>query len=411
MFISSYEWRSQVMDYLGSTGMLPELTDREIAYGFPIGMSDSSIQENSPPMRRGPSDHPIQVLDTILLNALTKSPCVITFSGGRDSSLLLARAAMVAKKHGLPGPVALTHRYPAEDVDAQETVWQHRVVDHLRLLDLPVEWIINDVTTEFDILGKPLTDLLTMNGRPFFPPASGASLFDYQFAAGGSLVTGEFGDELFANSRSYRFRRSISELKYSGRTSMRRVVRPLFPSMRSIGAEEIAMLTGITWLTEDALHGLFASVKQAADDDFGWKSEVRRKLKTRAVQVSLETRDRIAGLFDCIPVDPFLDFQFIDSWFGHIDYFGISRSQSMRLLSDGMLPDSVIDRESKAFFNRSRFGEDTKSFAAKWDGAGIESPDVDVSRLRDAWMQNLVTLQSAMLLQQAWLSDGHNSVR
>lgn len=393
------------MDYLGSKGMLPALTDREIAYGFPLGMSESLIPKNRPLRRRGSSSNPIDVLDEILLEALRKTPCVVTFSGGRDSSLLLARAAMVAKKHGLPAPVALTHRYPAEDVDAQETEWQNRVVDHLRVLDLPLEWVINDVTTEFDILGKPLTDLLAANGRPFFPPASGSSLFDYNFAAGGSLVTGEFGDELFANSRSYRFRRSLSELRTPSRNSIRSIVRPLLRSMRSVDAEEIAILTGITWLTEDARRELLASFKEASDDDFGWKSEVRRKLDTRALSVSIMTRDRIAGLFGSTPVDPFLDPRFIESWCSYIGYFGVSRNQSMRILSDGLLPDSVIEREGKAFFNRSRFGEDTKNFTTNWDGAGLDLPEVDVGLLREAWKQNLVTLQSAILLQHAWLQS------
>ncbi|MDV6304439.1 asparagine synthase-related protein [Rhodococcus cerastii] len=393
------------MDNLGSLGMLPELTDREIAYGFPIGSAESEIRKGQPLRRRRPQSSPIEILDRILMEALSKTPCVIAFSGGRDSSLLLARAAMVAKKHGLPRPVALTHRYPAEDTDAQETEWQNRVIDHLRLLDLPLEWVINDVSTEFDILGKPLTNLLAANGRPFYPPASGSTLFDCKFASGGSVVTGEFGDELFGSSRSYRFRRAVSAFRLSEPKTIKGVVRPLLRTMRAVDVDEITQLTGVSWLTTEERALFLQDTKRAVDDSFGWRGEVRRKLTLRNLDVFVETRDRIAELFDCLAVDPFLDYKFIESWLDWVGYFGMSRETAMSVLSDGLLPESVITRRGKAFFNRSRFGDETRKFLANWNGDGTSNPHVDAELMQAVWTQKLVPLQSALLLQQAWLAS------
>jgi hypothetical protein len=46
------------------------------------------------------------VLEELISPALERPPCVIGFSGGRDSSSLLALATHLARREGLPMPVA-----------------------------------------------------------------------------------------------------------------------------------------------------------------------------------------------------------------------------------------------------------------------------------------------------------------
>ena len=67
----------------------------------------------------------------------------MSFSGGRDSSALLAVALNVARRQGLPEPVALTLRY-SENTDTEESAWQKLVVDHLR----PKAWEIVEVAPD-----------------------------------------------------------------------------------------------------------------------------------------------------------------------------------------------------------------------------------------------------------------------
>ena len=74
---------------------------------------------------------PRTVLEEILVEELSARPCMVSFSGGRDSSALLAVALEVARQHGLPEPVAFTLRYPG-DTDAEESAWQQLVIDYLR---------------------------------------------------------------------------------------------------------------------------------------------------------------------------------------------------------------------------------------------------------------------------------------
>ena len=52
-----------------------------------------------------PTADPRPTLERILLGALQRAPCVVAFSGGRDSSALLAEATRVARVHGLEDPV------------------------------------------------------------------------------------------------------------------------------------------------------------------------------------------------------------------------------------------------------------------------------------------------------------------
>jgi len=54
--------------------------------------------------------------------ALLRPPCVVAFSGGRDSSRLLAAAADLAAREDLAPPTAYTFRYPL-DPAADESHW------------------------------------------------------------------------------------------------------------------------------------------------------------------------------------------------------------------------------------------------------------------------------------------------
>ena len=49
---------------------------------------------------------------SVLLRSLQRPPCVVAFSGGRDSAGLLAAATRAARRHGLPLPIPATYRFP-----------------------------------------------------------------------------------------------------------------------------------------------------------------------------------------------------------------------------------------------------------------------------------------------------------
>ena len=100
------------------------------------------------PRRHAATSELPAVLENVLLRSLQRPPCVVAFSGGRDSGGLLAAAAGAARRHGLPLPIPATYRFPGVR-DADENAWQDMVVRHIDLED----WVRIDITDELDLVG------------------------------------------------------------------------------------------------------------------------------------------------------------------------------------------------------------------------------------------------------------------
>ena len=91
--------------------------------------------------------------------ALVDGPCYVTFSGGRDSSAVLAAATALARREGHALPIPVTRVYP-DLPDTDESDWQRAVVDHLGL----TEWVRLELRDgESDLLGAAARDAL---GQP-----------------------------------------------------------------------------------------------------------------------------------------------------------------------------------------------------------------------------------------------------
>ena len=77
----------------------------------------------------------------------------------------------------------------------------------------------------------------------------------------------------------------------------------------------------------------------------------------------------------------------------------------MRALFSDVLPDPVLARSSKVFFDRTRFGAGERTFAAAWTGEGVDPDLVDPNALRRHWLEEQPPLPNSMsLLHQAWLA-------
>ena len=68
-----------------------------------------------------------------------------------------------------------------------------------------------------------------------------------------------------------------------------------------------------------------------------------------------------------------------------------------------LLPAPVLERSSKATFNRVAFGPRCRAFVDSWDGAGVDRSVVDPDRLRATWQEEQVHALSFALLQSVWL--------
>ena len=165
---------------------MSRLTPLEIASGLPFGAPERIV-----PLPR-PGVGAREALEAAMLPALRRSPCLVSFSGGRDSSTVLAAATALARREGLPDPVPATLRAPGA-ARADETEWQERVVAHVGIAD----WERIEVHDELDALGPYATRVLRRHGL-LWPFNIHFHLPLLDRARGGSLLTGVGGDELFS---------------------------------------------------------------------------------------------------------------------------------------------------------------------------------------------------------------------
>src|SRR5262245_27960985 len=102
---------------------------------------------------------PRAALGLALMPALRRPPCVVSFSGGCDSSLVLAAATETARREGLPLPIPITVRV-AGDAESDERWWQELVIRHLALPD----WTRVEVGDDLDCIGPLAQSVLLRHG-------------------------------------------------------------------------------------------------------------------------------------------------------------------------------------------------------------------------------------------------------
>ena len=148
---------------------LPTLDPLEMHSGVIVGDRRSPPEPDLDPLR---ASDVLGALEELLLPALTRPPCMVAFSGGRDSSVLLAVATHVARRHGLDDPIPLTRRYP-DHPRTNEDEWQELTVRHLGLTN----WEILQIRSEVEALGPVAREALRRHGLHWPGNAHGMNVF------------------------------------------------------------------------------------------------------------------------------------------------------------------------------------------------------------------------------------------
>jgi asparagine synthase len=377
----------------GSHGILG-LSGLDIAVAMPYG-------EVPVPALPEPRSGPVAALETVLREALLRPPTVVAFSGGRDSSALLAVAARVARREGLEPPIAATQRFP-DVATSQESDWQEAVIRHVGVRD----WEILTPGEDLDVIGPIATAALSRHG-PLSPPNAHFVVPMAELARGGTLVTGLDGDLVLGG---WRWARMGALLRGALRPQARDLLRAgLFAAPRRVQQQ---WLTGqsriaLPWLTSEAgravaeLRGRQALVQPRRFDRFVDWARRRRHLAVLRRQYELIGDDAGARV-----AHPLIDERFLAAYgaAGGRRGFG-DRTAVMRALFADALPGATLSRGTKATFDGAFLGERAREFAARWDGAGVDPELIDVAALMEDWRGPAISFRSSSLMQWLWLRE------
>jgi len=379
---------------------VPNLTPLELATDSVFGI-DPAIPSLAP---ESSSSSPLVALERAVLPAVAKPPCVVTFSGGRDSSLILAVAARVARREGLPLPVPATLRFVGLE-HAEESKWQDMVLGHLKL----DQRVILDIRSELDLVGPRAGRLLLRHGIlwPLNVYLHAALIAP---ARGGSLMTGMTGDSLFGEGRWFRTQEVLSGRRRPEPRDILRVGLAFAPRWVRQPVLRRRVET-VPWLRKSARQAYIEARSRAeASTPWQWDRWVDHLSRRRAWRVANESMSELAVAEGTTHVQPLGDRSFLGSLAraGGRHGFG-DRTMVMRALFAEVLPDPVLARSDKARFGAAFIGSHTREFAWAWQGRGVDPDIVDLDALRAAWVTERFNPRAALLLQAAWLHEkgGH----
>lgn len=371
------------------------LTPLEVATGFVTGPSEA---EPLPALTAAVS--PRAALERGILPALERTPCLVSFSGGRDSSALLALATDLARRHGLPAPGAVTARFPAQP-RSEESAWQERVVGHVGVKD----WECREFADELDLVGPVAGPLLRRHGL-LYPAQAHFHAPLFVAARGGTLITGFGGDEVLGLGR---FRRAVDVVTGRARPRPRdalNVVHMLAPEpARRRWRRRTARRVPLPWLLPAAREELLALAAREDAEPARWAARLRWLARRRWVAAVTASLGALAHDVGARVVHPFVDRGFLAALAAERPLVGPGdRDAVMRALFADLLPDDVLTRADKTGFRDAYWGPHSREFAASWSGGGVDREVVDEDVLRRLWATGRPLLPTALLLQSAWLA-------
>ncbi len=345
-------------------------------------------------------------LENAMVRALHRPPCVVSFSGGRDSSAVLALATHVARREGLPMPIPVSIRFSSCD-SADEDSWQELVIRHLGISD----WTRLVFDDELDNLGPYARAVLERHGL-LWPANLHSQLPVAEQAPGGTLLTGFGGDELFTPSPAWRRVNQVlaRQVPWVPRDLLRIAVAHGPAPLRRIPMRRwLADDPPRPWLRPEAERQLARiMVREVAAVPIRWDTGMDagwwRLRYRRVVEVGLNL---IGDMHDVLVGHPLTDVVVVAAMARQGGRLGYpTRMAAMQELVGDLLPKQVIARTSKAVLTGAFWNRHSIDFSAAWDRTGVDPEIVDVDVLHRMWTaaNELPDGRTYSLLQSAWLA-------
>jgi asparagine synthase (glutamine-hydrolysing) len=321
-------------------------------------------------------------MERAILPALLRPPCMVSFSGGMDSSFVLAIAARIARREGLPVPIPVTWRFK-DAPRAEESAWQDRVVDALRLDDRTVLHAGDDL----DLVGPVAQRLLGRHGV-LHPVNVHLHLPLVEAAAGGSLLTGAGGDQVLSRRRRRAITRSRALVPGGLAAAVRCRHHDPCPWLRPTVARRV----------HRAFRAEMLAGQRAPKGRIAWPAG------RRDLQMTCSSLAAVAADHDVRLVNPLLDADVLLALTAP-GLEGLSRAELLSAVAPADLPAAVVAPRPKAYFREVFLRDPTRRFVGSWDGRGVDEDLVDVDALARAWSVWPIPPGTAGLVQQAWLAS------
>jgi hypothetical protein len=367
----------------------------DVACGMVIGSVPGATTWSVPASDRSP----LEMVEQVVLEGLCRPPCLISFSGGRDSSSLLAVAAHVAGREGLPAPIPITARFEA--AETEESEWQQLVVKHLGIDD----WVKVAITDQLDLLGPLGCGMLRRHGLRY-PQNAHFQAPLLERAIGGSLLSGAGGDELFEPHRFARAGLVLARAARPRRSDLLVVGAALSPRPVRVRVHHRGQLTVPDWLTTSGRRALLKRVHRwLAGDRIRYDAHLRWWRHSRYLTHGQRSFELLAADHDVHFLAPYSDERVLRALATDQGRTGFaSRTAALDHLFGDLLPRAIIERQSKATFLSPLVGEATRAFAEVAEPAGLLREEwVDPWGLKRAWQQEQVDVRSLLALQLCWM--------
>jgi asparagine synthetase B (glutamine-hydrolysing) len=376
------------------SGTLLPLTPLELAAGSVWG-EDPAFE---PLPEASLAGDPVPALETVLLSALRQPPLLVSFSGGRDSSALLALATRVARREGLSLPVPTTLRFPGRP-ETEESDWQELLVRELRIPDWTKHVIEDDL---LDVVGPVALGVLQRHGV-LWPANVYVHMPLVADARGGTLVTGFDGDSLFGD---WQWARAASVLFARARPTPFDALRVLHAVAPHAVQTRVAVRRHSVrrqWLRPEVDAAVrTAEASERVAEPFRWDRRIAWWARRRYLGVACESLRLIAEEAGARILHPFLDPVFLATFGKKGGRAGFaSRTEATSVLFRDLLPPSLVARRHKAHLGSAFWGRYSAEFRERWQGSGVPHDLVDPDGLRREWAKDIPHMGSASLLQAA----------